>query len=95
MAGAQQVMKQAPSMQLVEGMMNEVTANLEKVAKIIVQERPELIPTLKPVVQGLAMFMSQIKTSQGGAPQGGDTGTAPPAGQPSAPGGAGMGMGAQ
>lgn len=92
MASAAQMVNQAPSMDLVGGLLDEVGGSLQKIATVLQVERPELIPLLVPVVQGLAMLAKNIKTAQGGAPQGGDTGTAP-AGAPEAPGAAAMGMG--
>src|SRR5579885_3648368 len=90
-SGGQGTIQNAPSMQLVEGMMNDVTNKLESIARIVQQERPELIPLLKPVVQGLVMFMQAAKSKDSGAPKGGAQGTAGQA-SPDATGGAAMGM---
>ncbi len=92
MASAQQAVNSVPSMDLVASLLDQGAGLLQKIAQILQSERPELIPLLKPVVQGLAMLESNIKTAQGGAPQGGDQGTAG-AGNPDAPGPTAMGMG--
>lgn len=101
MAGAQGAVAAAPSDMLIQQMLEVVGQNLENIAKIVVNEKPQLVPLLKPVVQGLAAFSNEIKTgngsqstANGGVPDGGDQGTAQE-GSPNAAGGASMGMGAQ
>lgn len=91
MGGAQEAMQGAPSMQLVKKLMGEVGERLNGVAKILQTEKPEMIPLLKPVVQGLAMLMNDVEKSagqQGGAPP---QGAAPPP-QADPQGGEAMGM---
>jgi cytochrome c556 len=101
MAGAQGAVAAAPSDQLIQQILDRVGKDLESVAKIVVNEKPYLVPLLKPVVQGLAAFSNELQTGQGsqptangGPPDGGNQGTAQE-GSPNAAGGASMGMGAQ
>lgn len=94
MAGAQQTIQASPSMQMVDGELQNAAKSLEKIAQVLVQEKPELVPILKQIVQGMAMLGNQIKAGQGTAsPQGGDQGTQDDS-APQAAGGAAMGMGA-
>ena len=92
MASAQQTTQQVPSMELAQGLLGQIGDLLNKLATILVNERPELVTLLKPTLQSLSMLESNIKTAQGGAPQGGDAGTAN-ASSAQAPGPAAMGMG--
>lgn len=92
MPSAQGAVNQAPAMDLVAGLLDQTGGLLEKIATVLQSERPELVPLLKPVVQGLVMLQGNIKTAQGGAPQGGDQGSAA-TGNADAPGAAAMGMG--
>lgn len=93
MGGAQEAMQGgAPSMQLVKKLMSEVGERLNGVAKILQNEKPEMIPLLKPVVQGLAMLMNDVEKSAGGAQQGGAPQGAAPSPEADPQGGAAMGM---
>lgn len=80
-------------MQLVEGELQNAAKSLEKIAQVLVQEKPELVPILKQIVQGMAMLGNQLKAGDGGAPQGGDQGTAQDAPAQAPAGGASMGAG--
>lgn len=102
MAGAQGAVAAAPSDQLIEQMLNVVAKNLENIAKIVVNDKPQLMPLLKPVVQGLAAFANEIKIGSGqqpdqdgGVPNGGNQGTVQTDNAPNVTGGASMGMGQQ
>ncbi len=95
---AGQAQQLPPSEQLMSQLLTQIGDSLSKLAQITVQVKPELVPILKQAIQALAMFEGKIKTSpvgqggmQGGAPAGGDQGTAG-AGAPDAGGGAAMGM---
>ena len=85
--------QQPSSDQLMAQYIDQVGQGLTKIAQIAQQSKPELIPVLKQAVQAMAMFASKIKApgSQGGAPDGGNQGTAG-GGAPDAAGGAAMGM---
>lgn len=75
---------QSSSMEMVGALISEITSKLEDAAKILAQEKPALLPMLKPVVQGLMMVQSQVgqKPDQQGMGMAG--------GRPGAPGPAGM-----
>ncbi len=86
------------SEQLMSQYVDQIGDTMTKLAQVTVQVKPELVPILKSAIQALAMFAGKVKTSpvgqggmQGGAPMGGDQGTAG-AGAPDAGGGAAMGM---
>ncbi len=75
-------------------LVDEAGKTLTKIAQITSQTKPELVPILKQAVQALVMFAGKIKTGsqgQGGAPQGGNQGTAADT-APDAGGGAAAGM---
>lgn len=61
--------QQGNAMELVGAMLSEVGQKLTDIAKILVNEKPQLVAILKPAVQALAML--QNETQQGNASQGG------------------------
>lgn len=75
---------QSSAMEMVGALISEITSKLEDAAKIIAQEKPALLPMLKPVVQGLMMIQSQAGQQQNP----GQAGMA--GGRPGMPGPAGM-----
>lgn len=77
--------------QLLSQLLDQVGQTLTKIATIVGQTKPELIPILKQAVQALSMLASKTKSNQGGAPQGGSQGTQAD-NAPDASGGASMGM---
>lgn len=62
------------ALEMVNGILANVAKELEAMAKILVNEKPQLIPILKPAVQALAMLQSEV----GQKPQGGSPGGAGP-----------------
>lgn len=77
---------------LLSQLVDEAGKTLTKIAQITGQTKPELVPILKQAVQALVMFAGKIKTGQqGGAPDGGNQGTANDT-APDAGGGSAMGM---
>ena len=69
MAGAQQATNAQPSMQMVDGWLNEVAQKLEDIAKVLNNETPQLLPILKPVVQGLSMLQGELQKKKKGQAQ--------------------------
>ncbi len=51
------------SMGLVQSLLSSVGNELEKVAKVLVQAKPELIPVLKQAVNALSMLMNEAAKS--------------------------------
>ena len=52
--------QQQSSMALVRALLTEIGNSLERVAKIIVVEKPELAPLLKSAVGALSMLMNEV-----------------------------------
>jgi len=53
----------AASMGLVQSLLSSVGQELEKVAKVLVVDKPELIPILKQSVSALSMLMDEVTKS--------------------------------
>lgn len=75
-AAPAQNLQQFNSMDLVRSMLGDVTQKLENIAKILLQDSPQLVAYLKPAVNGIVMLANQLeagKQQQGtgqGAPPG-------------------------
>lgn len=70
-ASPPQNIQQFNSLELVQSMLNDVTNKLEQVAKVLLQDKPELVAYLKPAVNGLVMLtnaLQQNKSPQQGSP---------------------------